>query len=176
MLIKKRFIFGKYFAYLLVLIVMLGFLIPEPKIIPVESASAKDWNQKSFWFYPWGKSVVHKGIDIFGKKGTQLLASTNLLILYTGEIKQGGKIVLALGPKWRLHYYAHLDSITTKPVSFVKAGAAIGTLGDSGNAKGKPPHLHFTIVSLLPYFWEIDDSIMGWKKAFFLDPGQYLLN
>ena len=69
---------------------------------------------------------------------------------------------------------AHLDRITIKKFSIVTAGNKIGELGDTGNAKGKPPHLHFTIKTMLPYFWNIDDSIQGWKKSFYLDPGDYL--
>ena len=156
------------------LFVAIGFLIPEPKIIPVENATKNDWNKNSFWFYPWGRSVVHKGIDIFGNKGTSVIASTHLWIIYTGEIERGGNVVLGLGPKWRLHYFSHLNSISTQQFSLKKAGDKIGELGDSGNAKGTPPHLHFSIVTLLPYFWKIDDSIQGWKKAFYLDPGEFL--
>jgi murein DD-endopeptidase MepM/ murein hydrolase activator NlpD len=50
----------------------------------------------------------------------------------------------------------------------------VGTVGDSGNARGKPPHLHYAIVTLLPYPWRITGQTQGWKKAFFLDPGAWL--
>ena len=43
-------------------------------------------------------------------------------------------------------------------------------MGDSGNAAGKPPHLHYSLVSLLPMFWRADEAPQGWKKMFFLDP------
>ena len=42
-----------------------GLLIPERAVIPVEGATPRDWNAKSFWYEPWGISGVHKGIDIF---------------------------------------------------------------------------------------------------------------
>lgn len=32
-------------------------------------------------------------------------------VLYRREFALGGKLVLVLAPKWRLHYYAHLDSL-----------------------------------------------------------------
>ncbi|MGZ4954639.1 MAG: hypothetical protein ACXV8Q_05960 [Methylobacter sp.] len=46
-----------------------GFLIPVSHQIPVAGATATDWNPASFWYYPWGRSGTHKGIDIFAKAG-----------------------------------------------------------------------------------------------------------
>src|SRR3989344_3701505 len=108
-----------------VAVVVAGLLLPERIQIPVAGASAKDWNSKSFWFEPWGSSGVHKGIDIFGKTGTPVLSTTDGVVLFTGEIAKGGKVVLVLGPRWRLHYFAHLDSIRTGAFSFVASGDAI---------------------------------------------------
>ena len=51
---------------------IIGFLIPQNLKMPVKGATKSDYNSKSFWFYPWGKSVTHKGIDIFAKKGTEI--------------------------------------------------------------------------------------------------------
>lgn len=40
-----------------------------------------------------------------------------------------------LGPKWRIHYYAHMDSYSVTTGTVVKTGSVIGVLGDSGNAQ-----------------------------------------
>ncbi|MGH1441433.1 MAG: M23 family metallopeptidase [Cellvibrionaceae bacterium] len=157
----------------LFLFVLFGFLVPEPRIIPVDAATEKDWNKNTFWFYPWGSSIVHKGIDIFGKKGTPVIASTHILIIYSGNIKKGGNVILGLGPKWRLHYFAHMESTSTNIGNFIMAGEKIGTLGDSGNALNKPAHLHFSLLTLFPYFWKIDNDIQGGKKAIYLNPDEY---
>lgn len=154
-------------------IVLIGFIIPEDNNIPVSGASKSDWNKDTFWYEPWGSSGVHKGVDIFASKGTAVIAPANMLILYKGTINKGGHIVVGLGPKWRLHYFAHLDSIEDSLGVFSKAGHQIGTVGDSGNAKGKQPHLHFSIVSLIPYIWRMDSSTQGYKKAFYLNPIDY---
>jgi len=158
----------------IVLLLALGFLLPERKCIPVKDATAADWNHQSFWFEPWGASVVHKGIDIFGASGTAVTSTTDGLVIYTGQHDRGGNVIIVLGPKWRLHYYAHLQGIDTSALSFVTSGQSIATLGDSGNAKGKPPHLHYAIVRLLPVPWAIDSSTQGYKKAFFINPSPYL--
>jgi len=161
---KKKFILGVF------ILLLLGFLIPENFKMPVLGASKGDYNQKSFWFYPWGKSITHKGVDVFAKTGTRLNSSTNGMVLYAGEISMGGKVVLVLGPKWRLHYYAHLDEIETQALSFVGSSTQIGRVGSSGNAAGKPAHLHYSIMTPLPHFWKMDNDNQGWKKMFYVDP------
>ena len=148
-------------------------MVPERKEIPVLGATSADWNANTFWFEPWGRSGVHKGIDIFASQGTPVLASTDMLLLYKGNIEIGGNVIVGLGPKWRLHYFAHLESINEGAGIFVPKGSDIGTVGDTGNARGKPPHLHFSIVSLLPLPWRIDQSTQGYKKAFYIDPIAY---
>ena len=156
-----------------VVLFILGFIIPEPRFIPVQDATSRDWNAKTFWYEPWGTSGTHKGIDIFAPYNKPVIAATNQLILYRGEFYKGGKVILAIGPKWRLHYYAHLAEINKNVSLFTGAGIAIGTVGDSGNAKGKPPHLHYSILSLIPIPWLIDDSTQGFKKAIYLNPIKY---
>ncbi len=158
----------------IVAILTVGFLVPERITIPVVGASRNDWNQESFWFEPWGSSGVHKGIDIFGKMGTGVVSTTDGIVLYAGQVAKGGNVVVVLGPKWRVHYFAHLDAINTSMLSLVGSGELIGTVGDSGNSKGKPPHLHYSIVRLIPVPWAMDGATQGYKKAVFIDPNRYL--
>lgn len=156
------------------LILAIGFLIPQNLVMPVNGATKSDYNSKSFWYYPWGKSVTHKGIDIFAKKGTEIKSATAGLVLYSGEISLGGKFIIILGPKWRLHYYAHLDELKISSLSLVNNKSIIGTVGTSGNAAGKAPHLHYSILTMIPYVWRIDSEKQGWKKMFYLNPIDYL--
>ncbi len=130
------FQFLKKFARYFVIVLLGGLLIPQRMVMPVRGATSADYNVKSFWFYPWGRSVTHKGVDIFAKSGTQIVAATGGWVIYRGEVELGGKVVLVLGPKWRLHYYAHLDQITA-------------SAGWSGQAS--PPallHRYFAALSL----------------------------
>ncbi|WP_046755652.1 M23 family metallopeptidase [Kordia jejudonensis] len=161
-------------GYTILIIITIGYLIPENFSMPVQGGTSKDYNQQSFWYYPWGKSVTHKGVDIFAKKGTQLNTSTAGIVLYTGTIEIGGNVVVVLGPKWKLHYYAHLDTITTSSLSYVSRDEKIGTVGNSGNAKGKSPHVHYAIATIIPYPWKIDSDRQGWKKMFYLNPIEQL--
>ena len=70
-LMRKRGLIGALLALLFAL--SLGW--PTQLQIPVAGAAPQDWNHDSFWAYPWGKSVVHKGIDIFAPHGSQVVAA-----------------------------------------------------------------------------------------------------
>ncbi len=54
--------------------------------------------------------------------------------------------------------------------SFVGRDSVIGTVGNSGNATNTPAHLHYSIATLLMNPFRIDDSIQGYKKAFYPNP------
>ena len=163
----------KLILYGIILLLLVPLLFPGTLLIPVKNASSNDWNKDTFWHEPWGVSGSHKGIDIFAAKSTEVISPTASIVLYTGEITIGGNIVITLGPRWRIHYFAHLDEINTHIGEILLAGETLGTVGDSGNARGKQPHLHYSHITLLPYVWRIDDSTQGWKKAFYLNPIEY---
>ena len=82
---------------LLVLVVILaGYLLPERIVIPVAQATPADWNRQSFWYEPWGASGVHKGIDIFGSIGTDVVSTTDGIVLFAGSLSRGGKVAKCL--------------------------------------------------------------------------------
>lgn len=88
----------------------------------------------------------------------------------------GGNNVLILGAKWRFYYYAHLQRVNTHALQWINAGNRIGTVGDTGNAIGKPPHLHFAIHSVVPLIWQYDASKpQAWNKMFYLDPNKLFI-
>ena len=156
------------------LIIAIGLSVPQKLPMPVDGATKVDYNKDTFWYYPWGKSVTHKGIDIFANEGTDLKSATYGIVLFVGEIKVGGNIILILGPKRRIHYYAHLKDMKTSSMSWVPREKIIGSVGSSGNAKGKPPHVHYSILTPIPYLWRFDDDRQGWKKIFYLNLIDYL--
>lgn len=158
----------------IVIIAIVGFVVPQDLRMPVAGANANSYNHETFWYEGWGSSVVHKGVDIFAKRGTPIHSSTLGIVVAASEGGKGGKYVVILGPKWRLHYYAHLDEITTKPFALVSHNTVIGTVGNTGNAATTPAHLHYSIATLVPYPWRIDDAPVGWQKMFYLNPIEYL--
>ena len=157
-----------------VAIIVIGLLIPQNLKMPVVGADDNSYNHETFWYEGWGSSIVHKGIDVFAKKGTSVHSATKGIVLITTEYGKGGKFVLVLGPKWRLHYYAHLDEIKTERFAFVTHDTEIGTVGNTGNAINTPAHLHYGIGTLVLYPWRIDRAPLGWQKMFYLNPIDYL--
>jgi hypothetical protein len=100
----------KYTAIGLLVLLIAGLLWQENLIIPVKGATKNDWNHQTFWYEPWGSSGVHKGIDIFGKTGAEVVASTAGIVVFSGQLPKGGNAIAVLGPKWRIHYFAHLNT------------------------------------------------------------------
>ena len=100
----------------------------------------------------WGgarsQGRTHEGVDIFAKRGTPIRATTRGIVLNVGPNTLGGRTVMILGPGGQRHYYAHLERYPDlKRGDWVQAGDVVGYVGDSGNAKGTPPHLHYGIYT-----------------------------
>ena len=88
----------------------------------------------------------HEGIDIFAARGTPIQSTTQGIVRKVGENNLGGRVVVVVGPGGAGHYYAHLeDYADITPDDWVNVGDIIGYVGDSGNAKGTPPHVHYGI-------------------------------
>ncbi|KHJ38885.1 murein DD-endopeptidase MepM [Pedobacter glucosidilyticus] len=123
-------------------------IIDEPKLgFPVSNAGNK--NIQSFWGMDRdGGSRKHEGIDIFAKKGTPILAVDKGAITRVQETTIGGKVIWQrLGVFSQSIYYAHLDSQLVKVGQTVHKGDTIGLIGNTGNAMGTSPHLHFGIYT-----------------------------
>lgn len=159
----------RYWSAVLVLLVC-GYLLPDPAAVPVRDASSSDWNKDSFWFYPWGQSGTHKGIDIFAPQDQEVLSDGYGIVTFVGELSLGGKVVLVLGPKWKMHYYAHLSKQNVFAGQPVRTGQVLGRVGTTGNAVGKPPHLHYSIKLVFPLPWLIQFDEQGYLRMFYLDP------
>jgi murein DD-endopeptidase MepM/ murein hydrolase activator NlpD len=145
-------------------------------VIPVVGATRKNWDKTSYWHPSWGKSVVHKGIDIFALQKTKVLSPVSGLIISNGYSENGGNYLYILGPKLRVFYFAHLNEKGFNAFKLVKAGEQIGLVGNSGNAIGKPYHLHFSIFSLFPFFKNFSNNgEQRWLKLFYLDPNHSLI-
>ena len=88
----------------------------------------------------------HHGIDIFAPRGTPVLAASNGIVRNVGTSNLGGKVVWLSDPgRGQSLYYAHLDSQIVRTGALVKVGDTLGLVGNTGNARTTPPHLHFGI-------------------------------
>ena len=99
----------------------------------------------------WGASRdggrrSHKGNDIFAPKRTPLVACADGRVrVKNGGL--GGKTIWLRDGEGRgvSYYYAHLDSQLVSTGQYVQRGDTIGLVGNTGNARTTPPHLHFGI-------------------------------
>lgn len=104
----------------------------------------------------------HFGIDIFGQRGTPIVAPVD------GKVKLNfgnGNTVIIEDLDGFSHWLGHLDSITVDDGEFVDAGTKVGTLGDTGNAKGTAPHLHYNVYPTNQGFYGAEDPIEDLKDA-----------
>jgi murein DD-endopeptidase MepM/ murein hydrolase activator NlpD len=86
----------------------------------------------------------HHGVDLFAPRGAPVRAATSGVVLFVGTNELGGRIVYMLG-EGLLTYFAHLDDWAPglHAGQRVRRGTLLGYVGDSGNARGTPCHLHF---------------------------------
>lgn len=93
-------------------------------------------------------SRSHEGIDIFAKFRTPVVACADGTVTRVNENNLGGKVVFMRpeGENFSL-YYAHLDTQLVRSGQTVKAGETLGLMGNTGNARTTPPHLHFGIYA-----------------------------
>jgi murein DD-endopeptidase MepM/ murein hydrolase activator NlpD len=130
----------------------------EPSLmLPVEGATRRSI-QSFFGAARDGGRRSHAGVDIFAPRGTPVRAASSGVVASVGTNGLGGKVVWIVRPGHReRHYYAHLHEQLVSTGAFVNAGDPIGTVGNTGNARTTPPHLHFGIyhaggaVDPLPY-------------------------
>ena len=64
--------------------------------MPVVGADSSSYNHETFWYEGWGTSIVHKGIDVFAKKGTMVNSATCGIVLMTAERGKGANTLLYL--------------------------------------------------------------------------------
>ena len=144
----------------------ISYFLPTRIENPVEGGGRNSYSPISFW-HPWGDHM-HRGVDIFAKKGTPIHPAIGGIVIATmHNHKIGGNLVVIFSSKLRCHYYAHMSEINTHVGAIVTKKSVIGKVGDTGNAAGKPPHLHYSIPTIIPQgegHWDPK------KHLFFINP------
>ena len=89
----------------------------------------------------------HEGDDIFATYGTPVAAVQDGTITGVSTTPIGGNNIHLTTSRGDYFYYAHLSRFATGLAEgqHVIAGQTIGYVGDTGDAKGTPSHLHFEI-------------------------------
>lgn len=90
-----------------------------------------------------GRWVVHKGMDLGGAMGTQILAPADGIVIWTGSRGGYGQtVVLDHGYGIQTHF-AHLSGYRVSPGDTVQRGDVIAEMGNTGRSTG--PHLHYEV-------------------------------
>jgi murein DD-endopeptidase MepM/ murein hydrolase activator NlpD len=87
----------------------------------------------------------HHGLDFGGKIGTPIIATADGMVEFAGFNKggYGNLVVLSHNFGFKTAYGHMLENLQVKRGEFVKKGAVIGYLGNSGLSTG--PHLHYEV-------------------------------
>lgn len=100
----------------------------------------------------------HNAIDILGARGLRIAAACGGTVAEywrtrdgrhpgAGTSAGGGNFVIIIDNQdGYFHYYAHMQSppLVSKGQR-IRAGQLLGYLGDTGRARGTPPHLHYQV-------------------------------
>ena len=96
------------------------------------------------WGAPRSGGRTHKGTDLFAAWNEPIYAVADGRV-FTRNYGLGGLAIWLTADNGVAYYYAHLNSFNVSNGQRVTQGQTIGFNGDSGNAKGGAPHLHFEI-------------------------------
>lgn len=95
----------------------------------------------------------HEALDIPAPQGTSVHAVVDGTVAKLFNSKQGGITVYEFDDSGTYcYYYAHLDHYAPglKEGMALHRGDVIGFVGNTGDAAGGPPHLHFAVFKLGP--------------------------
>jgi murein DD-endopeptidase MepM/ murein hydrolase activator NlpD len=96
-----------------------------------------------------GGARRHEALDIPAPRGTPVVSADDGIVLALRTNQLGGRTVYAADPDRRfVYYYAHLDRRTELPPgTSIARGDVLGTVGATGNADRREPHLHFQVMT-----------------------------
>ncbi len=91
-----------------------------------------------------GKKTFHHGVDVAGKKNSNVVAVASGIVTWTGKRGGYGKLVEIRHADGYVTRYGHNSKILVAPGDLVTQGQPIALMGSSGRSTG--PHVHFEIV------------------------------
>ena len=121
--------------------------MPAPASLPMPVRGVNVAEVADTWGAERSGDRRHEGVDIFATRGTAVTSTTRGVVGAVREGGLGGRQVWVRGPGLENHYYAHLDGWAEhlSQGDVVLPGDVLGFVGDSGNARGTPTHLHYGI-------------------------------
>jgi len=94
------------------------------------------------WGFPRPGGRTHEGTDMMAVSGAPVVAITDGRITFEGYGTTAGNWLILSGDDGNSYWYMH-NRKNLVSAGRVSAGEQIATVGDTGNAIGGPPHVHF---------------------------------
>lgn len=120
----------------------------EPTSPPAPAAGAGGrllWPVRGVLISRYGKRGAdqHEGVDLAAPEGTPVVAAGEGVVLFAGEQRGYGRLVLLGHGADLVTVYAHTQENLVRSGERVERGQAIARVGRTGNASGS--HLHFEV-------------------------------
>ncbi len=120
--------------------------LPFPVALPIPVDGVRGSELSNSFDAPRSGGRRHRAIDIFAPRNTPVRATTPGWVSSRAVRGLGGRTISVVGPGGYRHYYAHLEVWAGfDQGDLVEAGDILGYVGNSGNARGGPTHLHYAI-------------------------------
>lgn len=117
-----------------------------PKVVKVGKGNGTlEWPLRGVLYARFGKKgkEPHDGIDLAAPAGQPVKTAATGKVLFAGEQKGYGLIVIVEHDDGLITLYAHNRDLRVKTGQKVRPGQVVATVGDSGKTSG--PHLHFEV-------------------------------
>ena len=121
---------------------------PDAEVLmPLEDVRVRD--VADTWGSARSEGRTHEGTDIFAPNGTPIYSATPGYIYRIGDNRLGGQTVVVVGGAGYRYYYAHLSGYAEDIAEgqAVTTDTLLGYVGNTGNARTTPPHLHLGIYT-----------------------------
>ena len=119
----------------------------QAEVLPAGRPIKKGWVSSLFGMRtdPFtGKLEMHKGMDLAGKDGTDVIAVGSGVVTWSGKrYGYGNMVEINHGNGYVTRYGHHKENIV-KVGDTVKRGQAIALMGSTGRSTG--PHVHFEVL------------------------------
>jgi murein DD-endopeptidase MepM/ murein hydrolase activator NlpD len=117
------------------------------ELTPAGRPTRKGWISSRYGYRkdPFtGKKAFHHGVDIAGKKNSDVVAVASGVVTFAGKKSGYGYLVEVRHADGYETRYGHNSEIFVKAGDLVTQGQRIGLMGSSGRSTG--PHVHFEIA------------------------------
>ena len=85
---------------------------------------------------------LHRGIDVRGEAGASVRAPASGTVTFAGTVPGGGRTVTITTPGGYAVTIVHLGTVGVAARSTIVEGAAVGTIGPSGDVEHAEPYVH----------------------------------